>query len=145
MRAGLVLAAAVVSACGYVPGLGPTVEIPAGLDHRMSVGQVEGTIRAAVAIDAAALRREIRPFRLLSIRLVAPFERVRTSAADTAPSTMSVSTDTTTWVVRAEGTFRDCASTCSTYWSAVVVVDDSRGHIVGRHAAGPMTLDQADR
>ena len=110
----------------------------------MSVGEVERTIRATVATDAAALRREIRPFRLLSIRLVAPFERVRTFRADDEPSTLSFSTNATTWVVRAEGTFRDCASTCSTYWSAVVVVDDTRGQIIGRHAAGPMTLDRVD-
>jgi hypothetical protein len=55
---------------------------------------------------------------------------------------MTFNTDATTWVVQAEGTFRDCASACSTYWAAIIVIEDARGTIVGRHAAGPRTLDQ---
>jgi hypothetical protein len=108
----------------------------------MSVRQVEQAVRASVADDAAALGRVIRPLRLISIRLVAPFERVRTGGPDETLSPMSFSTDTTTWVVQAEGTFRDCASTCATYSAAVIVIEDSRGQIVGRHAAGPRTLDR---
>jgi hypothetical protein len=76
-----------------------------------------------------------------SIRLVAPFEAVSTSNLDGRPPSVSFSTNTTTWVVEAEGTFRDCASTCSIYAHAVVVIDDDRGTIVGRHANGPTMLD----
>ena len=139
------MAALVASGCAYVPGLAPSVEIPAGIGHRMSVGDVEQRVRASVADDAATLGRVIRPFRVTSIRLVAPFERVRTGGADGSPSPLSFSTNTTTWVVHAEGTFRDCASTCATYSAAVLVVDDSGGRIVGRHALGPMTLDETPR
>jgi hypothetical protein len=60
---------------------------------------------------------------------------------DGEPSSLTFSTDTTTWVVHAEGTFRDCASTCSTYDTAIVVVEDGRGVIVARDANGPTTLD----
>ena len=91
--------------------------------------------------DAEALGRVLRPFRVTSIRLVAPFEPVATSERDGDPSTLTFSSNTTTWVVQAEGTFRDCASTCLTYEAAVVVVDDARGVIVGRDPDGPMTMD----
>ena len=138
----LVLAITLVAGCGYVPGLGPAVDIPMGVQHEMSVAEVEQAVRSAVADDARALGRLIRPFRVTSIRLVAPFESVSTPRPDGSPSPMSFSTNTTTWVVEAEGTFRDCASTCSTYADAVVVVEDRRGAIVGRHAKGPMTLDR---
>jgi hypothetical protein len=134
--------AAIVSGCGYVPGVGPAVDIPTGLRHEMSVADVERAVRIASADDARALGRLIRPFRVTSIRLVAPFEPVSTSSPDGTPSTMSFSTNTTTWVIEAEGTFRFCASTCSTYSEAVVVIDDRRATIVGRHANGPMTLDR---
>jgi hypothetical protein len=143
--AGVVVLATVLVGCGYVPGLAPVVQIPAGVSHEMSVGQVQRAVRTAVADDARELGRLIRPFRVTSIRLVAPFERVDAPAADGRRSPMSFSTNTTTWVVEAEGTFRDCASTCSTYTMAVVVVDDSRGTIVGRHPDGPMTLDRTPR
>ena len=136
--AGLGLAIAVISGCGYVPALGPSVEIRGGVAHRMSLAQVEQTVRANVTADVLAVGREIRPFRVVSIRLVAPFERVRPSAAEA--STMSFSTNTTTWVVRAEGTFHDCASTCAVYSAAILVVEDARGVIVGRDPAGPTTL-----
>jgi hypothetical protein len=132
---------ALVCGCGYVPGFGPSVDIPSGLVHRMSVAQVEQTVRADVAADVVAVGREIRPFRVVSIRLVAPFERVRPTPADDGPTTMSFSTNTATWVVQAEGTFRDCASTCATYWAAILVVEDARGVIVGRDPAVPTTLD----
>jgi hypothetical protein len=135
------LAAAILGACGYLPGFGPTLEIPGDVAHRMSVAEVEQAIRVAVADDVAAVGREIRPFRLMSVRLVAPFERVKPAVDEDAGSTMSFSTNTTTWVVRAEGTFRDCASTCATYWDAVLVVEDVRGLIVAREPAGPTTLD----
>ena len=138
----IVLAMAPVAGCGYVPGLGPAVDVPMGIHHEMSVAEVEQAVRTAVADDARALGRLIRPFRVTSIRLVAPFESVSTPRPDGSPSPMSFSTNTTTWVVEAEGTFRDCASTCSTYSDAVVVVEDGRGTIVGRHANGPMTLDR---
>jgi hypothetical protein len=108
----------------------------------MSVAEVEQAVRTAVADDARDLGRMIRPFRVTSIRLVAPFEPVSTSSPDGSPAPMSFSTNATTWVVEAEGTFRDCASTCSTYSDAVVVIEDGRGTIVGRHANGPMTLDR---
>jgi hypothetical protein len=137
-----VLLAAIVTSCGYVPGLGPVVDIPRGLHHEMSVADVEQAVQTAVAVDARALGRVIRPFRVASIRLVAPFEPVSTPRPDASPSSMSFSTNTTTWVVEAEGTFRDCASTCSTYSDAVLVIEDGRGTIVGRHANGPMTLDR---
>lgn len=136
----ILVATAIVGGCGYVPGLGPAVEIPGGVGHRMSVGDVEQTIRANVASDVVATGRQIRPFRVVSIRLVAPFERVHPTPPD-GGSTMSFSTNTTTWVVRAEGTFRDCASTCATYSSALLVVEDARGVIVGREPAGPASLD----
>lgn len=138
----VVLASAVVAGCGYVPGLGPAVDIPTGLPHEMSVAEVEQAVRTAVADDARALGRLIRPFRVTSIRLIAPFQPVSAASPDGSPASMSFSTNTTTWVVEAEGTFRDCASTCSTYSDAVVVVEDGRGEIVGRHANGPMTLDR---
>ena len=136
--AGLGLAIAVISGCGYVPALGPSVEIRGGVAHRMSLAQVEQTVRANVTADVLAVGREIRPFRVVSIRLVAPFERVRPRAAEA--STMSFSTNTTTWVVRAEGTFHDCASTCAVYSAAILVVEDARGVIIGRDPAGPTTL-----
>jgi len=142
--AGLGLVVALVGGCGSVSGLGPTVEIPGGLAHRMSVAQVEQTVRAEVASDVVAVGREIRPFRVVGIRLVAPSERVRPTGAD-GRSTLSFSTNTTTWVVRAEGTFRDCASTCATYWAAILVVEDARGVIVGRDPAGPTTLETGRR
>ena len=107
----------------------------------MSVDQVEQTVQASVVKDAEALGRLIRPFRVTSIRLVAPFQPVATAEPDGRPSSLTFSTDTTTWVVHAEGTFRDCASTCSTYDAAVVVVEDARGVIVGRDANGPTTLE----
>ena len=81
----------------------------------MSVDQVEQTVEASVVNDAGALGRVIRPFRVTSVRLVAPFQSVATAEPDGRPSTLTFSTDATTWVVHAEGTFRDCASTCSTY------------------------------
>ena len=109
----------------------------------MSVDQVQRTVHAAVAKDSEALGRAIRPFRVVSIRLVAPFEPVRPMTPGGTPSGLTFSTDTTTWVVHAEGTFRDCASACSTYTAAIVVVDDSRGLIVAREAAGPTTVDQS--
>ncbi len=137
-----VVLATIVAACGYVPGLGPAVDIPTGLHHEMTVAEVEQAVRTAVADDARDLGRMIRPFRVTSIRLVAPFEPVSTASPDGSPAPMSFSTNTTTWVVEAEGTFRDCASTCSTYSDAVVVIEDGRGTIVGRHANGPMTLDR---
>ena len=139
---GLGLAVGIVAGCGHVPGLGPAVDIPVGLPHEMSVTEVGRTVRTAVADDARALGRLIRPLRVTSIRLVAPFQPVSTASPDGSPSPMSFSTNTTTWVVEAEGTFRDCASTCSTYTDAVVVIEDGRGTIVGRHATGPMTLDR---
>lgn len=139
------LAAAILGACGYLPGFGPTLEIPGDVAHRMSVAEVEQTIRVAVADDVAAVGREIRPFRLVSVRLVAPFERVKPAVGEDAASMMSFSTNTTTWVVRAEGTFRDCASTCATYWAADLVVEDARGRIVARQPAGPTTLDSISR
>jgi len=139
--AALPLAAVLAAACGYVPGLPPAVDIPPGMMHRMSVDQVQQKVHASVVADAEALGRVLRPFRVTSIRLVAPFEPVASSGPDGEPSNVTFSTDTTTWVVRAEGTFRDCASTCSTYEAAVVVVDDLRGLIVGRDPSGPMTLD----
>jgi hypothetical protein len=142
--AALPLAASMAAACGYVPGLPAAVDIPPGVGHRMSVAQVEQTVLASVVKDSEALGRVIRPFRVRSIRLVAPFEPVRTTERDGQLSSLTFSTDTTTWVVHAEGTFRDCASTCSTYSAAVVVVDDGRGLIVGRDANGPMTLDPTD-
>lgn len=141
--AALPFAAVIVAACGYVPGLPPAVDIPPGVAHRMSVDQVQQTVGASVAKDAAALGRALRPFRVTSIRLVAPFEPVATDDPDGDRSALTFSTDTTTWVVQAEGTFRDCASTCSTYEAAVLVIDDGRGLIVGRDADGPMTLDPA--
>ena len=141
--AALLLAGAVVAACGHVPGLPPAVDIPPGVVHRMSVDQVERTVQAAVVTDAKALGRAIRPFRVVSIRLVAPFEPVRTVTPSGTPSDLTFSTDTTTWVVHAEGTFRDCATACSTYTAAIVVVDDRRGLIVAREAAGPRRLDQS--
>ena len=134
------VAAAVVAGCGYVPGLGPAVDIPGGVAHRMSIGDVEQTIRANVAADVVAVGRQIRPFRVVSIRLVAPFERVHQMRSE-GESTMSFSTNTTTWVVHAEGTFRDCASTCAIYWAAILVVEDARGAVVGRDPAGPTSLE----
>ena len=107
----------------------------------MSVDQVEQTVGASVRSDAEALGRVLRPFHVRSIRLVAPFEPVATSEPDGDASSLTFSSNTTTWVVQAEGTFRDCASTCLTYEAAVVVVDDGRGLIVGRDPNGPMTLD----
>ena len=109
----------------------------------MSLDQVQQTAEASAVHDAAALGRVLRPFRVTSIRLVAPFEPVATDDPDGDPSALTFSTDTTTWVVQAEGTFRDCASTCSTYEAAVLVIDDVRGLIVGRNADGPMTLDSS--
>ena len=91
--------------------------------------------------DDEALGRVLRPFRVRSIRLVAPFEPVSSNDPDGQPSALTFSTDTTSWVVQVEGTFRDCASTCLTYEAAVVVIDDGRGVIVGRDPNGPMTLD----
>ena len=87
-----------------------------------------------------AVGRQIRPFRVVSIRLVAPFERVHQMRSE-GESTMSFSTNTTTWVVHAEGTFRDCASTCAIYWAAILVVEDARGAVVGRDPAGPTSLE----
>jgi hypothetical protein len=139
--AALPVATVIVAACGYVPGLPPAVDIPPGVTHRMSVDQVQQTVGASVSADAEALGRVLRPFRVTSIRLVAPFEPVATSERDGDPSTLTFSSNTTTWVVQAEGTFRDCASTCLTYEAAVVVVDDARGVIVGRDPDGPMTMD----
>jgi len=139
--AALPLAAVIVGACGYVPGLPPAVDIPPGMGHRMSVDQVQQTVQASVVKDAESLGRILRPFHIVSIRLVAPFEPVATTGPDGEPSNISFSTDTTSWVIEAQGTFRDCASTCSTYESAIVVVDDVRGLIVGRNPNGPMTLD----
>jgi len=139
--AALPVAAVIVAACGYVPGLPPAVDIPPGVTHLMSVDQVQQTVAASVRADAEALGRVLRPFRVTSIRLVAPFEPVATSEPDGDPSTLTFSSNTTTWVVQAEGTFRDCASTCLTYEAAVVVIDDGRGLIVGRDPNGPMTLD----
>ena len=139
--AALPLAAVIAAACGYVPGLPPAVDIPPGIAHRMSIDQVQQTVQASVVKDAEALGRVLRPFRVTSIRLVAPFEPVSTSDPDGQPSNLTFSTDATSWVVQAQGTFRDCASTCSTYEAAVVVVDDTRGMIVGRDPNGPMTLD----
>lgn len=141
--AALAVAAVIAAACGYVPGLPPAVDMPPGVLHRMSVEQVQQTVQASVIKDAEALGRMLRPFHVSSVRLVAPFEPVRTAEPDGQASSMTFSTDTTTWVVHAEGTFRDCASTCSTYEAAVVVVDDARGLIVGRDPDGPMTLDPA--
>jgi hypothetical protein len=143
LGAGPGLALALLAGCGHVPGLGPTIEIPNGVAHLMSVGQVERSARAVVASDVQALGRQIRPFRLLSIRLVAPFERVGSAEPGRDSPGMSFSTNTTTWVVLAEGTFRDCASTCATYWAATLVIEDARGTIVGRHPAGPTSLDAA--
>jgi len=137
----LTIAAVIVAACGYVPGLPPAVDIPPGVTHLMSVDQVQQTVAASVRADAEALGRVLRPFRVTSIRLVAPFEPVSSNDPDGQPSALTFSTDTTSWVVSAEGTFRDCASTCSTYEAAVIVVDDARGLIVGRDPDGPMTLD----
>ena len=137
----LTIAAVIVAACGYVPGLPPAVDIPPGVTHRMSVDQVQQTVQASVRADAEALGRVLRPFHVKSIRLVAPFEPVSSNDPDGQPSALTFSTDTTSWVVSAEGTFRDCASTCSTYEAAVIVVDDARGLIVGRDPDGPMTLD----
>ena len=140
--AALPLAVVIAAGCGDVPGLPPAVDIPPGVVHRMSVDQVEQIVGAAIAKDAEALGRVLRPFRVRSIRLVAPFEPVASTGPDGGPSALTFSTDTTTWVVNAEGTFRDCASACSTYEAAVVVVDDTRGAIVGRDPNGPMTLDR---
>lgn len=137
----LAVAAVIAAACGYVPGLPPAVDIPPGVAHRMSVDQVEQTVGASVRADAEALGRVLRPFRVRSIRLVAPFEPVSSNDPDGQPSALTFSTDTTSWVVQVEGTFRDCASTCLTYEAAVVVIDDGRGVIVGRDPNGPMTLD----
>lgn len=137
----LPLAAVIAGACGHVPGLPPAVDMPPGVLHRMSVEQVQGTVQASVIKDAEALGRVLRPFHVSSVRLVAPFEPVRSAEPDGQASSMTFSTDTTTWVVHAEGTFRDCASTCSTYEAAVLVVDDARGLIIGRESNGPMTLD----
>ncbi len=139
--AALTVAAVIAAACGHVPGLPPAVDMPPGVMHRMSVEQVQRTVEAAVINDAEELGRVLRPFHVSSVQLVAPFEPVRTADPDGQASSMTFSTDTTTWVVHAEGTFRDCASTCSTYEAAVVVVDDLRGLIVGRDPIGPMTLD----
>jgi hypothetical protein len=139
--AALPLAAVIAAACGHVPGLPPAVEMPPGVLHRMSVEQVQQTVQASVIEDAEALGRVLRSFHVSSVRLVAPFEPVRTAEPDGQASSVTFSTDTTTWIVHAEGTFRDCASTCSTYEAAVVVIDDARGQIVGRDANGPMTLD----
>ena len=133
--------AVMAAACGYLPGLPPAVDMPPGVPHRMSVEQVQQTVQASVVDDAEALGRVLRPFHVSSIRLVAPFEPVRTAEPDGEASSMTFSSDTTTWVVLAEGTFRDCASTCSTYDAAVVVVDDARALIVGRDPNGPMTFD----
>ena len=140
--AALPLAAVIAAACGYVPGLPPAIDIPPGVQHRMSVEQVQETVQASVVKDAQTLGHVLRPFHVSSVRLVAAFEPVRTAEPDGQASSMTFSTDTTTWVVQVEGTFRDCASTCSTYEAAVVVVDDARGLIVGRNANGPMTLDR---
>jgi len=83
--AALAVAAVIVAACGYVPGLPPAVDIPPGVAHRMSVDQVQQTVGASVAKDAAALGRALRPFRVTSIRLVAPSSR--------SPPTIRTATD----------------------------------------------------
>jgi len=137
----LPIPAVIVLACGSVPGLPPAVDMAPGVVHRMSVEQVQQTVEASVIKDAETLGRVLRRFHVSSIRLVAPFEPVRTAEPDGQASSITFSTDTTTWVVHAEGTFRDCASTCSTYTAAVVVVDDARGLIVARNPNGPTTLD----
>lgn len=143
--AGLPVLAVIAGACGYVPGLPPAVDMPAGAGHRMSIDQVQQAVQMSVAKDAQALGRVLRPFHVTSLRLVAPFEPVGTAGPDGHASSMTFSTDTTSWVVHAQGTFRDCASTCMTYTEAVLVVDDARGVIVGREADGPMTLDATTR
>ena len=52
------VAAAVVAGCGYVPGLGPAVDIPGGVAHRMSIGDVEQTIRAIAGRTIHAFHTE---------------------------------------------------------------------------------------
>ena len=139
--AALPIAAVIAGGCGYLPGLPPAVDVPPDAAHRMSIDQVQQAVQMSVAKDAQALGRVLRPFHVTSLRLVAPFEPVGTAGPDGQASSMTFSTDTTSWVVHAEGTFRDCASTCMTYTAAVLVVDDARGVILGREADGPMTLD----
>lgn len=74
-----------MAGCGYVPGLGPAVDIPTGVPHEMSVADVEQAVRTAVADDARALGRLIRPFRVTSIRLIAPFQPVSAASPDGQP------------------------------------------------------------
>ena len=90
--AALPFAAVIVAACGYVPGLPPAVDIPPGVAHRMSLDQVQQTAEASAVHDAAALGRVLRPFRVTSIRLVAPFEPVATDDPDGDRSALTFST-----------------------------------------------------
>jgi hypothetical protein len=135
-RVGVILAALLVSAgCGVLPFR--SVEIPAGMTPRMSVDEVEAVVRSTVTGHVNALGGELRPFRVTRITLVPANQAYEAIDADGTPSGASFSEPFPFWAVEAEGTFRICGSTCSSYSLGLVIIDDATGEVRGDAAREP--------
>jgi hypothetical protein len=128
--------AAIVGGCGLVP-LGPRIAIPFGMQHRMSIDQVEAVVATMVRDNVVAVREELRPFRVTRITLVPAGQRYDLTFADGSASGGSFIEDARYWAVEAEGTFRSCASSCSIYSYGLVIIDDFTGQDRGGAAREP--------
>jgi hypothetical protein len=128
--------AVMTAACGLMP-LGPRIEVPLGMPHRMSIDQVQAVVATMVRDNVVATRRELRPFRVTRITLVPGGQRYDVTFADGSASGGSFIEDARYWAVEADGTFRSCASSCSIYSYGLIIIDDLTGQDRGGAAREP--------
>jgi hypothetical protein len=136
LAAATIAVSAVIGGCSFI-ALGPRIEIPLGMPHRMSIDQVQAVVGTMVRDNVVAIRQELRPFRVTSITLVEGGQRYDVTFADGSASGGSFIEDGRYWAVEAEGTFRSCASSCSLYSYGLVIIDDATGQEQGGAAREP--------
>jgi hypothetical protein len=135
-RFALLVALLASAGCGVVP-VGKSVEVPVGVPSRMSAEQVEAIVRDMVAANATSLGRELRPFRVTRITLVAANGKYEVTNADGTSTGAWFSEPSPFWAVEVEGTFQHCDAICSGYSQGVVIIDDASGELRGEGAREP--------
>jgi hypothetical protein len=101
----------------------PTIDVSAGVRHRMTPEAVQEVVLRQIARDEARAGERLVAPRITLVRLMPP-------GASYSDGVAGMTADTVSWLVVYEGTVLGCGSTCDAFTGAAVMVDDATGDIM---------------
>jgi hypothetical protein len=110
--------------------LEPTIDLSAGVAHRMTPDDVEQVVLQKIAADEARAGERLVTPRILLVRLMPP------GATSTASTGGAFTASKVAWLVEFEGTVVSCGNTCDAFTGGAVLVDDRSGELGAAAYAG---------